>query len=283
MPEQSGDEKKMSADIYYFSGTGNSLFIAKGLAQRLGGSLKTVSSAIDNNVTRADADTVGVVFPVYYTELPVIIKRFAGMLDTEGRYVFAVCNFGGSAGHSLKILKGIIEERGGSLSAAFGVHMPQNAFHKPWEDKDSVYAQSAKRLDFIADRVGKHRCGMFYTNIPLEIMMRPLHGVVQRACRKDFSKRTGMPEGAPMDELIHLLDGSFKANERCTGCGTCARVCPVSNIRIEDGRPKWLGHCENCLACFNWCPVKAISGGVSQGYYYRHPDITLSEMAAKRS
>jgi ferredoxin len=156
--------------------------------------------------------------------------------------------------------------------------MPQNAFHKPWEQKDKVYAQSAKRLDFIAAKIKQGKQGTFYTNIPLEIMMRPLHGVVQRACRKDFSKRTGLPDGTPMDELIYVLDKSFAANERCTGCGTCAEVCPAGNIKLEDGRPVWLGHCENCLACFNWCPKKAITGGVSQGYYYRHPEIGISEM-----
>jgi ferredoxin/flavodoxin len=272
----------MNAEIFYFSGTGNSLHIAKELAKKLGGRLTPVASVMDREVISSGADAVGVVFPVYYADLPVIVKWFAQKLRTEGKYAFAVCSFGGAAGKSLKSFKRILKSGGGSLSAGFGVHMPQNAFHKPWEDKEKVYSQSGSRLGFIADSISKRRKGFFYTNLPLEIMMRLLHPVIRRACAQDFLKKTGLPAGTPMDDLVHALDGGFAAGEVCTGCGTCARVCPVGNITLDNRRPVWLGRCENCLACYDWCPRKAITGGMSQGYYYRHPELTLSEIAVNR-
>jgi ferredoxin len=270
-------EEPMSAEIYYFSGTGNSLHIAEELASKLGGSVKRIAPLMDGTI-RTDADTVGIVFPVYYAELPVIVKKFAEKLDAKGKYVFAVCNYGGAAGKSLKLLKAILKDRGIQLSAGFGVHMPQNAFRKPWEVKEKVLAQSVKRIDFIAKNVAVKKKGLFYTNIPMEVMLRLMHAVIRGACSKDFSERTGMPEGTPIDELVYLLDESFSASNKCTGCGTCEAVCPVGNIRIDSGKPVWLNRCENCLACYNWCPSKAITGGVSQGYYYRHPKVKVSEM-----
>jgi flavodoxin len=124
------------AAVYYFSGTGNSLVLAKLVAQRLDGDLIPIVSVIDREKIEPAADVVGIVFPVYYADLPNIVRRFAEKLETtEGKYIFAISNYGGGAGDSLKTLDRILRSRGKALSAGFGVHMPQNAFHKPWEIK----------------------------------------------------------------------------------------------------------------------------------------------------
>jgi len=41
----------------------------------------------------------------------------------------------------------------------------------------------------------------------------------------------------------------FHTDETCTGCGTCARVCPAENISIAEKKPVWHDQCEFCLAC----------------------------------
>ena len=71
----------MTTEIYYFTGTGNSLVVASGLSERLGGDLIPVASCVGHDAIRSRADVIGIVFPVYYGELPVIMKRFAGKLD----------------------------------------------------------------------------------------------------------------------------------------------------------------------------------------------------------
>lgn len=266
--------------VYYFSGTGNSLYIAKQIAEKTGGSAKPIGALMDKDVISTEEEAVGIVFPVYYSELPVMVKKFVRKLvAANAKYVFAVGNFGGAAARSFLMLEDELKQRGIALSAGFGVHMPQNSFKKPWEKVDKVYAQAEKRLAFIERKIEKRANGMFYTNVVLESIMRRLHPMMQKACRADFLKKTGASPELETDELIYHMDLNYSADENCNGCGICAKVCPAENIRMTDVRPEWLHHCENCLACYNWCPQKAVRGAIAkEGHYYRHRDVKVKDL-----
>jgi MinD superfamily P-loop ATPase len=89
----------------------------------------------------------------------------------------------------------------------------------------------------------------------------------------------------PMDsdlkcfELMPLTDKSIIVDEKCTRCGTCARICPVGNIKIVEKKPEFQHRCEMCFACDEWCPSGAIHHwSRSQGVKYHHPEIKLSDM-----
>lgn len=55
--------------------------------------------------------------------------------------------------------------------------------------------------------------------------------------------------------------GAFRADERCTGCGECVRRCPMNNVRLRDGRPVWGAACTHCMACICYCPAEAVEYG----------------------
>ena len=278
----------MSIAVHYFSGTGNSLYVAKDIAAKTGGTLLPIASAVDHNTIKIDAEVIGIVFPVYYGELPVIIKRFAEKLDDiEHKYIFAVSTFGGSAGYSLKLLRSIIQARGGELSATYRVHMPQNSFSKPWEKHTILYSRWKKKLGQVVNNTNNRLKGEFFKNrllAPLFVLADYTVDIMRPRYRKAFIKLSNASPDLSTDELIHLNDTSYGVNEECNGCGICSQVCPVHNIEMNGNRPVWLHHCENCLACYNWCPSQAIQGGIaSKGYYYRHPDIQISEIMKQRS
>ena len=75
----------------------------------------------------------------------------------------------------------------------------------------------------------------------------------------------------------------FRVDPSCTHCGICAKVCPVGNIVMKDGRPTWSDKCEQCMACLQWCPVEAIQFGrrTAGRRRYRHPEFKASDFFLK--
>ena len=271
----------MITEIYYFSGTGNSLAVAKGVAEKTEATLIPIATLMNEEVIRTNADVVGIVFPVYYAELPMIVERFCMKLSgMEGIHIFAICTYGGAAGSSLRSLKRLIRSRGGKLRAGDGVHMPQNSFYKPRENCQELYGRWNKKLERIVNNITRKSKGMHYANAFLEWLLVPVFAcLVKPVCKRHFVKSSGLPANRPYEEHKHVMDKHFTTNDQCNGCGICAKVCPVGNIEIKDKKPVWLNRCEHCLACYNWCPHKAIQGGiVAKEYHYRHPDVSFLEM-----
>jgi len=276
----------MSIEIYYFSGTGNSLAVARDIAEKTGAVLIPIASLRDRKQITTEADVIGIIFPVYYGELPIIVKEFAEKLvNLEHKYIFSVCTYGGAAMASLKILGSILRSQGGGLSAAYGVHMPQNSFFKPRENRWKIYSAWKKKLEQIVKNTLDKTKGLFYSNYLLELLFVAIQPILIRPiCKKSFIKQTNMPAETRIEELVRTMDIGFETNENCDGCGICSKVCPVDNIIIYDNKPVWMHHCETCLACYNWCPNRAIQGSItSKDYYYRHPNIEISEIIKQRN
>jgi ferredoxin/flavodoxin len=270
----------MNTEIYYFSGTGNSLVVARDIARKINAKLIPVASLIKNKVININADIVGIIFPVYYTDLPVIIRNFAKRLNNiNNKYIFAICTYGGGIGNSLKSLNQIIHSRGGKLSAKFGVHLPQNGFNKPFESHSKLFKKWKKKVEAISMNIKLKKRGMLLSDFIGYLLLIPVHILAEIAFRNYLVKISNSPNKSN-DELIYLLDKSFKINENCNGCGVCSQVCPVTNITMTNNKPVWLHHCETCLACYHWCPNKAIKGDITPKgeYYYHHPDIKISDI-----
>lgn len=278
-------------EIYYFSGTGNSLVVAKDIAEKMNGNLISIPSVMDKEGITTDADIIGIIFPVYYlgtVNIPLVVQRFIMKLDEIGtKYIFAVCTYGGGSGSTLTILDEMIQARGGHLSAGFGVQMPQNAFRKPFENKTKLYNNwKEKKLDFVCKQVKAKKEGRFDDD---GIFKGLTVNIIEKMTKLDFlqsffidpmksTAKVSKDSNLTMDEIIPLMDRSYHTDENCTGCSTCSKVCQVCNIQMVNDKPVWQHHCENCLACIKWCPQNAIHGYGELPQGYHHPDVKISDM-----
>jgi len=67
----------MSTEIYYFSGKGNSLYVARELQKRISdSSLISIVSLLPKDVIQTNGKSVGLVFPVHALTIPIAVKQF---------------------------------------------------------------------------------------------------------------------------------------------------------------------------------------------------------------
>ncbi len=290
----------MDAVIYYFSGTGNSLAVARELAARLKADLRTMKSAMDGVSLRFPRGaSLGIVFPVYNHRIPYIVKRFAARLrGVEAGYIFAVCTYGDSPCIALEYLSGLLAAKGLRLDAGFGVKMPYNYLNprnglaglfKPFALRTVTYTEQNRILAEAASKTEKI-CELIRARAKDTIEVE--HGRLEHAIdslnlRETLQKRVWLKIGGYRGktdltylESIQLMDHAFSCDEHCTRCGTCAKVCPVGNIALTEGGPVWRHHCEQCFACLQWCPASALQfgSGTTGCPRYHHPDVSLSDM-----
>jgi Formate hydrogenlyase subunit 6/NADH:ubiquinone oxidoreductase 23 kD subunit (chain I) len=283
----------MSIDAYYFSGTGNSLAVAKEIAEKTEGTLISISSVIDMPTIKTGADSIGIVFPCYLAQLfgiPLIVERFVRKLEGIGsKYVFAVATCGGrvsvNALPTLKNLGKIIKSLGGRLAAEFSINLPMNNLEYisiQHQDHEKMFERCQIKIEEICWCVtAKVKNGHRIRQSLFNMLITPMNAMLQHFYVEHLKKMAKENENTRLGfrELIYLSDKSIYVDDSCNGCETCVKVCPVRNIAMIAGRPVWQHHCEMCMACDEWCPQRAIHHwNKTKGHDYHHPTVKIADM-----
>jgi len=253
--------------IYYFSGTGNSLHVARHLADALGERLCSIlaspvlhpaltgggnGEAAERVPPRGDLEgVIGLVFPVYAWGIPNVVEKFvrnykASLLGgrLEGGFLYAVMTCGDDMGYADKVLESVL---GRKLDAAFSVLMPDVYVCLPGFDVDS--AEECK------EKYAKE-----------EVQVKEIAACISERKKVRQLKRGPFPFTKsyiirPLFNRYLVTDKYFNVDaSKCISCGRCRKSCPVGNI-IVDEVPQWQSHCTGCLACYHACPYHAINFG----------------------
>lgn len=255
----------MKTVIYYYSGTGNSLWAARTLAARLGDT-EIVRISATERPKETDADCIGLAFPIHMWGPPAVITQFARRLKpAPGAYLFALATNAGQPATALPILQKALSAKGLKLSAGFSIVLPSNytPFGGPGtaEKMQTRFDTAREKLAAASDIISKKQIRPLETGSLFQRLIFP------------FAHRMSAPH-------VRFMDKSFWSDQTCNGCGICARVCPAANIVIENKRPSWRHRCEQCYACLQWCPHKALQSGnrTAGRERYHHPEISIVDM-----
>lgn len=246
--------------VFYFTGTGNSLHVAKQLEE----APISIPQVMRQEKLMFSADSIGVVAPVYGHEVPPMVKEFLKKATFQTEYFYMVLTYGNRHGGAAELAHQLCQERGIQVTYINVVLMVDN-----WLPSFDVEEQ--KRLD--KDVEGQ------LANIVADVASRR-HWISpvtdqDRAAHQEFLNRMSQ---MPPDAWQHLL----RVVESCVGCGVCEKVCPSGSIHVVNGKAVHTpGNCQTCLACAHACPHKAIQLTTPEKNpqaRYRNKHITLQEI-----
>lgn len=255
----------MNTKLYVYTGTGNSLWIARQLAMELKEpSLEFMSDSPGDFMV--EADKVGFIFPVHIWGLPHRVIQFVNHLQAKREtYLFALAVNAGQVAATLFQLKKLMTKRGLSLAMGYSAVMPTN--YIPWGGPGPIDAQ--RRLFKEAHEKVKTIAGSILRGERKEVEKGPFWQNILFPLFYKMSFRQ-----------VPKMDKNFWVDDKCNSCGICSKVCPADNIEMLNEKPGWFHRCEQCFACLQWCPQEAIQYGKKTPKYqrYHHPEVTLKDL-----
>lgn len=250
-------------DIYWFSGSGNTLLLAIELEKYLNGKGKTVHLLPIENSNPKLIDPkamIGFVVPVAEQGSYLLVWDFLnGLPEVKGTRTFLIDSLGYYSGGILGPVKKILKKKGFKTVAAKEIIMP-NIFYKMKSrpKKEAIKRKKGiQKVHLFADRLLENKEHWF--DIPI---YSTLMGLVSKSKKlnKFYQK---------------IIPITFN-EEKCTRCDLCVQLCPVNHIsRERDNAPIGSGDsCIHCQRCYAYCPAQAISIGNQKVVPYKALKVT---------
>lgn len=234
--------------ILYYTGTGNSEYVAKRIAQSVNDSCLNLFEKLRNcDYSEISSESPFVIVcPTYGWQIPRILREWLKKTKLSGTSdIYFVMTCGGEIGNATKYLAGLCKYKGMNFKGCAEIVMPENyiaLFDAPEETEALKIIQRAEpTIDSVADYI-THAENI--PNKPVGMMDKWKSSVVNAIYY-------------PM--LVHAK--KFSVSDTCIGCGKCVRDCVLNNIELVDGKPAWNEKCTHCMACICGCPVQAIEYG----------------------
>lgn len=233
-----------SLDLYYFSGTGNTLLVVEKLIEIfLKNNIKVNALKIENSKPEKidTKKTTGLAFPVaMQSTYPFIWDFIKKLPKVNGTEIFMIDTLHAFSGAIVGPLKKILIKKGYKPIGAKEVIMPNNFRSKidSEEDRKKTIQGLKSAEEYAYSLINKNAK---WNNIP--IFPHIFYFFVSRKLLWNFIRKFG---------------SNFRVNhERCTKCKICVEICPVKNIVME-GFPAHKNKCQLCMRCIMFCPTEAI-------------------------
>lgn len=257
-------------NIYYFTGTGNSVAICRELQKHFpDAELKPIASYQGNDPVLDDSDIVGFVLPTYYMDIPEYVKKFVERLRLKpDSYVFAVVHYGAELGGAFYSLDKILRTVNSKLSLGCGVVLPDNSI---------VFKTEIQKQPSMHERLSDT-----ISEFSKALSNREIHSLPGK---DSFAGPALSKIGSFVFRKIIGTERK-RVTEDCIHCGLCSELCPTNNITVNKDSVVFGANCAECFACIHWCPKRAIRFGflkATDKSQYTNPGVPAQEVIAQKN
>ncbi len=244
----------MSGIMLYFSGTGNSRYIALRFAQimkreyREAFEVHSIEEECDFQSMMHNNAVIGFCYPIYGSSLPKIMRRFVTRYreSLKDKKLILFCTQLVFSGDGARAFSELLKDVSYEVVLAEHFNMPNSICNIPFfnirngDELRGILIKAERRLD--------RACKALHEN------KRRLRGF------NAFSHLLGLSQRPMFQKAEESASDQVAVDETvCSRCAKCVRECPAKNLYIENGRIKARGDCTLCYRCVNHCPNQAIT------------------------
>ena len=229
--------------IFYFTGTGNCLYIARQLAGA-DTELLSIPQMVKRGKYEFEADEIGIVYPIYGHMPPYMVRQFIQKARLKAGYRFAVLTYGARKCDAVEIWDRISRKAGNAFDYIGTIVMVDNWLPNfDMNEQIKIDKHIPENLQKITADIGGRR----HWHEPVTEEERQQH--------QGFMQRSGLD---PEVGFLMKSEKCFTVTDACIDCGICTYVCPRGNYELTSKGVGISGDCEFCFACIQNCPQRAI-------------------------
>ncbi len=234
--------------IVYFTGTGNSKYLAHVMGKQLNDTVADATELIKAGKSPELYSEKPYIFvsPVYAWRIPKLFEKWIDKCTFNGNNrVYFVINCGSEIGAAEPYVKKLAARKGFDYMGTAEIVMPENyivMFSAPPKEED-------ERIIGAATERAVGLCAKISSCEPLE---RVKSGFVGHLYSDIVN---------PLFYTFSIGAKKFYSTEKCISCGKCVNACMLNNISLKAGAPVWGKDCTHCMACISKCPTEAIEYG----------------------
>ncbi len=250
--------------VFYFTGTGNSLYVAKQLDEEQ----ISIPQVIHQTQQTYEADTVGVVCPVYGHEMPAMVKAFLQKADFHTGYFYLILTYGNIHGGAAELAEEFLNTCGKKADYINTIRMVDN-FLPAFDMNEQIAVNPEKKVE-------EHIAALKADIESRKCFKQPVTQEDRDWHQAYLARQAQVPD--------NFYQNIYQVTEDCIGCGICTRVCPAGCIHLENQRAvHTMENCQMCMACIHHCPKKAILLNMPEknpNARYHNENIRLPEIVA---
>jgi len=233
--------------ILYFSGTGNSKYVAELFAHNTSAACHSIEEGAEFVSLIADSDTIAFCYPVYMSRVPRVMREFAvqHMNALKAKKIIIFCTQFLLSGDGARAFAALFPK--GHVSVIYAEHffMPNNV-------------NNVAILPIANDKAVK-KCMVKAEHKMHKVCDDIKNGKVKRRGFNPLGRLLGLPQGVFMSATERLANKSIRINDDCTDYGISVKNCPTKNLISIDGKITHNHNCTMCYHCINKCPKKSIN------------------------